>query len=159
MVGRTESEDVMGILEAVKTSIQRSVAGGDIAQQVKAMYEEATEDIKKGGLKVEPGYEKRLTPVFAACVTERGLLDSAEMLVEQLQADGRRALPTEVKTRVVETIRDLKMKALEADGCVNPLDLAAIRLSAVGVKGKARTYQLSARMNGAKEPGPTLDAV
>ena len=153
----------MGLLEMVATSVrtaaQRSASGGDVSVQVRAQFDEAMEGIKEKAAQVPQAYEKRLVPIYAACLVEAQLLDCAEMLIEQLQADGRRAMPAEVKTKIIETIRDIKMTALEADGCVNPFDLTAIRLTAAALKAKARTYLMSARMAGAKEVGPTLDMV
>lgn len=153
----------MGLLgslaTSVKTAVERSAAGGDVSTQVRAQVEEVTEAIKAGAVEVPAVYEKRLAPLYAACIVEAQMLDCTDLLIEQLQADGRRAMPVEVRRKVIETIRDIKMTALEADGCVNPFDLTAIRLSATALKAKARTYLMSARMGGAKEPGPALDAV
>lgn len=158
-----DSGGVMGLLgslaTSVKTAAQRSAAGGDVSVQVRAQYDEMMEDIKEKVLDVPEAYAKRLVPVFAASQVEAQMLACADMLIEQLQHDGRRAMPVEVRTKVIETARDIKMTALEADGCVNPFDLTAIRLAATALKAKARTYLMSARMGGATDIGETLDIV
>lgn len=148
-------------VEAVKVKVAQAKAGSDVAGQVIALYDEVMGSVRSRQTTV-PEEFKHIPEIWAAQGTEDQLLTNADLLLDQLQADGRRAMLPEVKTTIIETVRDLKVRALEQDGVVNPLDSMAIKLLTGTLKQKARTYMMSARMAdraGKTGPGAALDSV
>ncbi|HUO75349.1 MAG TPA: hypothetical protein VMU12_00295 [Candidatus Paceibacterota bacterium] len=134
----------MGLMQSITTAVAQHRSNGDVKEQVKAMFDEALTGLKRDATAVDPKL-KRFIGVQAGQVTEDALLENAEFILDQLQADGRRAEPAEVRTAIIETVRDLKMTSIEQDGNVNPFDAMAIQLKAGGLKGKVRQQFLGAR--------------
>lgn len=135
----------MGIMASVSTMVAQHRSGSDVKGQVKAQFEEALTYLKHNPDKVTPEL-KRLMGVQAGQLAEDALMSSIDLIIDQLQCDGRRAEPAEVCATVIEAVRDLKLTSVEQDGFVNPMDLAVIKLKAGALKGKVRQQLLSARM-------------
>jgi hypothetical protein len=144
---------------SVKTAVDKSRSGSDVDAQVNAQYEIMLQMAKTGQVTVPAIYRGSLVPVYAATLTESQLLESSSLILEQLNADGRRAVAEEVRTEIIVRIRDIKIHALEADGRVNPLDAASIQLAASALRQRARTHVLSAKMAGAKSVTDMLNDV
>jgi hypothetical protein len=138
---KEESVDLFG---AVKTAVAKHSAAKDVESQANGIYEDILAEIKATE-KVPRGQEHFLA-LKAASLAEVHLLGNIDLLLEQLDADKKRAMPNEVGVKIINRIRDIKIHALEADGNVNPLDQATIQLQANGLKAAARSAFTSIRM-------------
>ncbi len=145
--------------KSVKVAVDKSRSGGDVAAQVDSQYAIVSQMVLAGKVAVPPIYQDQPVLVYAAMLVEAQLLESSNLILQQLTADGRRAVIEEVRAGIVTRIRDIKIHALEADGRVNPIDAASIQLAANALKQRARSHLLSAKMAGSRSAAEMLDDV
>jgi len=147
----------MRLMQSIATMAAQYKSGSDVKGQVKAMFADSLAALREPGTAIAE--LKRFPGVQAAKAVEEMLLQNIEYLVDQLQADGRRAMPAEVRRIIIETVRDLKLTSVEQDGNVNPIDSMAIQLKANGLKGRVRQQLLMARMVGKSQGTSIVDAL
>ena len=85
---------------AVQTKVAKSRAGNDVNQQVGMFFENARQVL---GGEIDP-YYVNFPDVFIARFVEHEMLENTQVILEQLQADGRRALPAEIRLNVIEVV-------------------------------------------------------
>ncbi len=154
---RKESE--MGILAALSDMAAQFQTTGDLRGLVQGAINESLASLQRDPSLVLPEFEL-IPTIQAAQVAEGALLEDIELLMEQLQLDGRRALPADVTADIIGAICDIKVLFFEADGFVNPIDQANIKLRANGLRGKVRQQFLMTRMARRDLPaGDQLDLV
>ncbi len=135
------------LVEAGKVKFAQSAARADITSQVLVLYAEALDNVRTGE---RTGLAVQFPELAAAREAETTLVGNAQFFADQLQADGKRASLPEIRTTIIELLHQLKLKALEKDGFVNPLDSMTIECKAKGLESRARAYLVSARMKAEK---------
>ncbi len=151
----------MSLSRAVVQAAKALVNTDPIGSHVREQYVNVMEGSAAGAPDEYKCLLKFAVPFFGACATEGGLLEHSDLLIQQLEADGKPMLPVEVRTRVIEEVRDIKIGILEADGCVNPMDAMSIKVRATSWRQRARALLLTARSYGTKrEPtGAVFDRI
>jgi hypothetical protein len=141
----------MGIFAAVVSKTREISNDSFVATMVRDVFEQMKETAVANN--------EKFPEMAAARMTEATLLSQRGEILDQAVKDGRREVRTRnIAVAIIETVRDIKLKELEFDGCVNPVDLLAIQSKAKGLAMRAKTTLMTSKGGNAVSPA-LLDKV
>ncbi len=144
-------------VEGLQTKANQAAARRDVVGQAQVLYDEELAQLTAND---RQGIYQRFPQLLAARRVETKLVANAELFAEQLRADNRHAALPEICTAIIELVYDIKVKALEKDGFVNPFDHFKIASRAAKLESKVRAHLMTKKMERNTRPmSELLDAV